>query len=150
MNVIGKIGEYITIYQEPIEIAVIAVLIVGGVICIGKAIASAGRKRRMLEQISETVSEINDNVKHLNDKRTEVIYIDGRVTTEGGVPAAAAAAIVPTEAPRPAKEDTPDEKEENASEPEVEPTIKYFSRDCAVAKDGRQYTFEELNAQIRD
>lgn len=148
MNAMGEIGNFIIKYQDPLQVAAIAILVVGGVVCVGKAIASACKRQRMLTQISETVAEINTNVKNLNEKRTEVIYIDGRPLQE-----------LPT-VPRPVEvkkttivAEEPVAKEKgmnNKSEADTPPTVKYFSRDCAVAKDGRQYTLEELNAQIRD
>lgn len=146
MNAIGEIGNFIITYQEPLQVAAIAILVVAVMICIGKAIASAGRKRKMLEEISEAVSEINTNVKSLSEKRTEVIYIDGRTTpeTRGSV----TPAETRCESVAVAEKDT--EEQETQKEPEPEPVVKYFSRDCAVAKDGRRYTFEELDAQIRD
>lgn len=148
MNAMGEIGNFIISYQEPLQVAAIAILVVGGVVCIGKAIVSACKKQRMLTQISETVAEIHTNVKSLSEKRTEVIYIDGRPLQETCV------------SPRPvevkkrtivAGEPVAAEQESNIKpQAEVSPALKYFSRDCAVAKDGRQYTLEELNAQIRD
>ena len=148
MNAIGEIGNFIMIYQEPIQVAAIAMLVIGVMVCIGKAIASAGKKRKLLEEIQETVSEIHTNVKALGDKRTEVIYIDGRTTPEPRVPAPPLEirkTTIVTGEPEPKEQE---QSEEPAAEPA--PAVKYFSRDCAVAKDGRRYTLEELNAQIRD
>lgn len=151
MNAVGGIENFIITYQEPLQVAALAALaafVVAVVICIGKAIASAGRKQRMLEEISEAVSEINTNVKNLGEKRTEVIYIDGCMTPEASVPAQ-----VTESKTKPDVSSEPGIKEaEQKKTPEVktEPAVKYFSRDCAVAKDGRHYTFEELDAQIRD
>ncbi len=148
MNVIGKIGNFIMIYQEPLEIAAIAMLVVGVMVLIGKAIANAGKRQRLLNQISETVLEINTNVKSLTEKRTEVIYIDSRMTSEKGEPAPS---VESKEDPVLETAQNPNQQEQSkGSEGEIEPAVKYFSRDCAVAKDGRQYTFEELDAQIRD
>ena len=148
MNAIGEIGNFIMTYQEPLQVAATAALVVGGVICIGKVIVRSHKKQKMLEEISQTVTEINTNVKHLNDRKTEVIYIDGRMAPQAATP------------PRPVEvkkttivAETPETKEcEVRKMPETEevPAVKYFSRDCAVAKDGRRYTFEELDAQIRD
>ena len=57
----------------------------------------------------------------------------------------------PAEDSQPVKEVQPEQEvSESPEEEKVKPAVKYFSRDCAVAKDGRQYTLEELHAQIRD
>ena len=148
MNAIGEIGNFIITYQEPLQSAAVAMLVVGCMVCIGKAIAGAFRRQRMLKEISETVAEINTNVKHLNEKRTEVIYIDGRanpVPVVSKPPVEVRKTTIVTG-------DTVSEEQEKCKEQaqETVPAVKYFSRDCAVAKDGRQYTLEELNAQIRD
>ena len=54
MNAVGEIGNFIITYQEPLQVAALVALValvIVVVICIGKAIASAGRKQRMLEEI---------------------------------------------------------------------------------------------------
>lgn len=148
MNAIGEIGNFIITYQEPLQVAAVAALVVGGVVCIGKAIANAGKRQRMLEEISETVAEINTNVKNLNEKHTEVIYIDGR---NNPVPAVRKQPVEVRKTTIITGEPEPDEEEKcEVPEGKTEPAVKYFSRDCAVAKNGRHYTFEELDAQIRD
>ena len=144
MNVVGEIGNFIMIYQRPIQGAAIAILLIGGMVCIGKAFVHAGKKRKLMEQINQTVSEINANVKFLSDKKTGVPYIDGRMTPENNTPE-------PAEDSQPVKKVQPEQEvSESPEEEKVKPAVKYFSRDCAVAKDGRQYTLEELHAQIRD
>jgi hypothetical protein len=148
MNAIGEIGNFIITYQEPLQVAAVAALVVGGVVCIGKAIASAGKRQRMLEEISETVAEINTNVKNLNEKHTEVIYIDGRGTPENQTAVSSAGTNKQT-APKEVQTSAA-EQEEGEMPGEQKPAAKYFSRDCAVSKDGRKYTIEELDAQIRD
>lgn len=148
MNAIGKIGNFIIIYQEPIQVAAIAMLVIAGMICIGKIIANAVKKRRLLEQINETVSEINDNLKSKSDNRTEVIYIDGRGTPENHTGGPSSTINMQTES-KGAQTDSVEQAESEMPE-EEKPAAKYFSRDCAVAKDGRKYTIEELDAQIRD
>ena len=148
MNIVGEIGNFMMIYQEPLEVVTIAILTVAVVMLIGKAIASAGKKRRMIEDIHETVSEINANVKALGDKKTEVIYIESRGPVECG----ASNQNEECKSQVDSQEIVGDEKENDSVVPEEKqnPALKYFSRDCAVAKDGRQYTLEELDAQIRD
>ena len=156
MNVVGEIGNFIMIYQRPIQGAAIAILLIGGMVCIGKAFVHAGKKRKLMEQINQTVSEINANVKFLSDKKTEVIYIDGRV-----IPEARAVkdenienANVVTDAQEEAQTETLEEAENaDMSEDSLEkksPTLKYVSRDCGISKDGHKYTIEELDAQIKD
>lgn len=148
MNAIGAIGNFIVIYQEPIQVAAIAVLVVAVMVCIGKTIANAAKKRRLLEQINETVSEINDNLKSKSENRTEVIYIDGRGTPENQTAVSSAGTNKQT-APKEVQTSAA-EQEEGEMPGEQKPAAKYFSRDCAVSKDGRKYTIEELDAQIRD
>lgn len=150
MNAMGELGNFIMTYQEPLQAAAIAIFSVGGVICIGKAIANAAKKRKLLEQINDTVSEINTNVRSLGEKRTEVIYIDGRPNPEDSTPAPAPAAEVKAPVVLAREPQSEIQKESRTPEEDVKPAVKYFSRDCAVAKDGRKYTFEELDAQIRD
>ncbi len=151
MNVVGEIGNFIMIYQEPIQGAAIFIFLVIGLVCVYRAVVNGRKKRRLLEQIQESVSEINANVKSLGEQNTKVVYIEGTETPENSVPkpvAGKAEKILPVQKP---EEEESFNQEENPSpaEPGI-PAVKYFSRDCAVAKDGRQYTFEELNAQIRD
>lgn len=152
MNAIGQIGNLIMIYQEPLQVAAIAILVILGMICFGKMLMNASKKRKTLSQIHETVLEIDANVKSLQEKRTEIIYIDGRMSTETAAVPVPDKQEAEQETVRESVEHTPEKRseEEEQSESEQNPTVKYFSRDCATAKDGRQYTVEELNAQIRD
>lgn len=150
MNIIGEIGNFIMVYQEEIQIVCIAIFVIVSLLCIGKAVVDIVRKRNLLMQISETVSEINTNVKSLRDKRTEVIYIDGRATPEEetgvSTPLAEPQIMMKPET----EAESPPSVEQTEEPEEVKPVMKYFSRDCAIAKNGRQYTVEELQAQIRD
>ncbi|MBR3755622.1 MAG: hypothetical protein IKK48_00800 [Firmicutes bacterium] len=149
MNVIGEIGNFIMIYQDPIQIAVIAGLAAGAVVCVGKIIANAGKKRRLLEQIQKTVAEINRNVEALGEQKPEVVYIEGRQTPEPQVSAADMVEELEEVLRTMQSTEAKLEKKEVLVE-EVKPVAKYFSRDCAVSKNGRKYTMEELDAQIRD
>ena len=153
MNVVGEIGNFIMTYQEPIQGIAIFALLIGGMICIGKAVANERKKRSLLEQIQESVSEINTNVRSLGEQKTEVFYIDGITDPEDRAPETEAETKkAEKEMPvmRTTERASTNQETELSPETEAKPAVKYFSRDCAVAKDGRQYTFEELNAQIRD
>ncbi len=155
MNIIGEIGSFIIKYQDEILTGLI-VLACGAVIfMIGKAFSNSRKKRQLLLQINETVSEINASVKSMGEKRTEVIYIDGRgssgtrsVNTDAVQTMMNMSEEVLDADSAPEGKADPEKKKE---EPEqAAPTYKYFSRDCAVSKDGKKYTEEELEAQIRE
>ena len=148
MNAIGEIGNFIITYQEPLQAVAITALVVGGMICIGKAIASAAKKQKLLEEINENVAELNANVKRLHDKRREVICIEEKLPQEQRIPVPAT--VIRQDMASPAEAVFKEQKQKQEPAPSVAPAVKYFSRDCAVAKDGRQYTYEELDAQIRD
>ena len=162
MNVIGEIGNFIIKYQEPIQAGVILLIIIAGLVILGKVLINGKRKRELLSQINDTVAEINTAVNHLSEKKADVVYIDSRMsqdlhdlavkevqTQEGGrdgdmtVTAELEAAAI-------AEESEVQEGSDQASEEKIEPVLKYFSRDCAVSKTGKQFTFEELNAQIKE
>ena len=145
MNAIGVIRNFIVIYQESIQIAAIAVLVIAVMVCIGKIIANVVKKRRLLQQINEIVSEIDDKLRTKIENRTEVIYIDGR-GTQTVVPSAETDIQVELKVVQTGAV----EQGERELLGEEKPVAKYFSRDCAVSKDGRTYTIEELYAQIRD
>ena len=141
MNLVGEIGNFMMIYQTPIQGVVIVMLLAGGIVATVKGIANARKKRKILEEINQAVSKINVNVKAMSEKEAEVVYIDGKATPESTV-------SEPT--PQVEKAQIPNQERNKSLAEEEKPAVKYFSRDCAVAKDGRRYTVEELNAQIRD
>ena len=153
MNVIGKVGNFIVNYQEPIQICVIVVFAALGIFVLYKLIASARQKRSWLKEIHENVSELNASVKTLGEKKTEVIYIDGRVTPESrGIdaePVMRNRTNGETAVSAQTETGTAREMQQNFEERPC-PTLKYHSRDCGVSKDGRKYTIEELDAQIKD
>ena len=103
----------------------------------------------MLEQIQKTVAEINRNVEALGEQKPEVVYIEGRQTPEPQVSAADMVEELEEVLRTMQSTEAKLEKKEVLVE-EVKPVAKYFSRDCAVSKNGRKYTMEELDAQIRD
>ena len=154
MNVIGEIGNFIIQYQDPIQIGAVVILAVAAFVVVIKLFRNARKKRDILAQINETVSEINTAVSHLNDKKTEVIYIDSRAGQSVSEPKADGVPAT-VEVAAPASREVSDWQEDATSqmglqEPEVKPSLKYCSRDCAVSKNGKRFTLEELNAQIKD
>ena len=155
MNIFGEIGNFIIKYQEILQGMAIMLAVVLLVWLVVKLFANARKKREILSQINTTVSEINTAVNHLNEKKTDVIYIDSRMTS---AMAETDEKEVVQEILEDAKENVSADDREKAeaiepseAETEKEETpLKYFSRDCAVSKTGKQYTLEELNAQIRE
>lgn len=161
MNLFGEIGNFIIKYQEILQAAAIVLAVVVTIWLVVKLFANGRKKREILSQINTTVSEINTAVNHLSEKKTDVIYIDSRMTP--GMPGAggkegldvmveeAASAVGDAVREEGAQPDAVEQDEPSAPEKEViEPSLKYFSRDCAVSKTGKQFTFEELDAQIRE
>lgn len=161
MNVIGKFGNFMMNHQVGIEIAlvVIFILIIGFLLV--RAAIHAGKKRQLLSQIQDTVTEINTAVQNLSEKKEGVIYIDNRTTEKDTEPKVFEAGKASKEkvsaeqilqrvhesaAPSFAgEEELPAAKME---EPEL--PRKYFSRDCCTSKTGKTYTIEELEEQIRE
>lgn len=106
----------------------------------------------------------------MNEKKTEVIYIDNRVPGTQNCPVSvnnaadseSGTADEPEQTGQQSKPDSetqtetaetaqePEEKEQTA-EAKTEPAVKrFFDRDCAVSKSGRTYSVEELNDQIKE
>ncbi len=166
MNLFGEMGNFIIEYQEIIQAAAIIVGIVAAVVILIKLVRHGKKKEILLTQINDTVSEINTAVNHLQDKKAEVIYIDSRMST--GAEAAkikellkdeAETAIVNAESDETAAnegvqgesaENEAEKTAESTTEEKTEPSLKYFSRDCAVSKTGKKFTYEELDAQIKE
>lgn len=211
MNAVGKAGSFIIKYQIQIELILVLILIAAAVFFLVRAIINAGKKRQILSQINDTVTEINTAVTSLSEKKSDVIYIDNRTsgTEEGqgctaesrvssalenadladgvllnasqasaelsdsggaalenaerqtipecpqknaepsedsqqGDGAKAAAEISAETEPLAAEE----KAEEQAEEKEI--PKKYFSRDCGISRNGRTYTAEELEKQIKE
>ena len=158
MNIIGEIGNFIIKYQEPIQAGVIFLLIIVGIVLICKMFINGKKKRELLSQINDTVSEINTAVNQLSEKKADVVYIDSRMTTEMKEPVLQVTEDGPGTEPeeKTAEVEEPEaavaaeESAAEAADEKIEPVLKYFSRDCAVSKNGKQFTFEELDAQIKE
>lgn len=156
MNTIGKFGELIVNYQHPIQISIIALLILLAIVFVIRAGLNAKKKRELLSQINKAVSEINTTVNSLNEKKTEVVYIDNRIpqapVCPPAVETAPEAAETKPESSAKEEEQTDEVKEEATAEAEVKTQTvkKFFERDCAVSKNGRTYSVEELQNQIRE
>lgn len=97
-------------------------------------------KRELLSQINKAVSEINTTVNSLNEKKTEVVYIDNRIpqapVCPPAVETAPEAAETKPESSAKEEEQTDEVKEEATAEAEVKTQTvkKFFERDCAVSK----------------
>ena len=156
MNVIGEIGNFIIKYQEPLQAGVIAALVIAAVVIICKLFAHGKKKREILSQINHTVSEINETVEKIagqtEGKKQEIVYINnGSTNVEKELQTIETEAETQAEPPLESKAEGQQEEEQTAEQEEkIEPSLKYFSRDCAVSKNGKQFTLEELNAQIKE
>lgn len=163
MNMIGKFGQLIMQYQHPIQISLIALLVLLVIIFLIRAGLNAKKKKELLVQINQAVAEINTTVTSLNEKKaeTEVVYIDNRIPQAPSYPAQPVQektpdAEVPAEEPDAETEAETEtdviSKAEEATEPsEKAPVVnKFFERDCAVSKSGRIYSIEELQKQIKE
>lgn len=161
MNVIGKFGNFMMNHQVGIEIAlvVIFILIIGFLLV--RAAIHAGKKRQLLSQIQDTVTEINTAVQNLSEKKEGVIYIDNRTTEKDAEPKIFEAEKLSKEKDSAEQilqrvhESTVTSLAEDEAIPgtkaeETESPRKYFSRDCCTSKTGKTYTIEELEAQIRE
>lgn len=152
MNMTGQIGEFIVKYQNHIEICAIALAVIILLVVMVKIMKNAKKKRELLSNINDTISEINSAVGSFGQKKAEVIYIDNRVP--GDIAAQRRSDL--SEVMKAAGDVVAHNGE--ASEPDSfaedrcgkEPPKKYFSRDCATSKTGRTYTEEELEDQIRE
>lgn len=159
MNVIGKFGNFMMNHQVGIEIALVVIFILAIGFLLVRVVIHAGKKRQLLSQIQDTVTEINTAVQNLSEKKEGVIYIDNRTTDKD-------AETKVFEAGRTSAEEILQRVHENAApsfagEEEIssvnsakmeesELPRKYFSRDCCTSKMGKTYTIEELEEQIRE
>lgn len=176
MNAIGQFGSFITEYQYPIQIVLIILILAGAIYAVVKAAAHGREKKEILSQINETVTEINTAVNNLNEKKADVIYIDNRVPGQAPYQGSSGTQEEPIVKETPQSDDgaysqmpadeqenteetseksgqTPDEEtsaEDVSCEEDVNFSKKYFSRDCAISKNGKTYTIEELNEQIKE
>ena len=80
MNAIGSFGKFIMEYQHQIGLLLIGLLIAAvGILMIQAAVRSR-KKHALISQINDAVTKINTAVSSLNDKKSEVIYIDNRAS----------------------------------------------------------------------
>lgn len=157
MNIIGKVGALIIEYQKYIEIAVIVLAILLVIAIIVKVVKNSKKKETILSEINNTVTEINTTVNRLNEKKTEVIYIDNHLPK--------------SELRMNSKTDSDEDKHRNQDEEvvgtgvmdtsveekgndepdeQIDIPIKFSSRDSSVSKKGQVYTIEELIKQIQE
>lgn len=80
MNTVGKAGGFIIKYQVQIELILVLILAAAAVFFLVRAVINAGKKRQLLSQINDTVTEINTAVTSLSEKKSDVIYIDNRTS----------------------------------------------------------------------
>ena len=80
MNIIGDVGYFLFQYQNQIETFLIILAVVAAVFLIIRVFLGERKKRRLLSRLNDTVSEINTAVKDMNSKKSDVIYIDNRVS----------------------------------------------------------------------
>ncbi len=157
MNVIGKFGNFMMNHQVGIEIALVVIFILAIVFLLVKAAMHAGKKRQLLSQIQDTVTEINTAVQNLSEKKEGVIYIDNRTADKGAEPKvfekekmSAEQILQSVQEGKAAAASAAEEDSFAARSEDFDPPRKYFSRDCCTSKTGKTYTMEELEEQIRE
>ena len=79
MNVFGRLAEFIWDYQEEIQIAFIIIVIAAAIYVVARMVRASRKKRELLSQINDTVTQINTAVSSISDKQSGVVYIDNRV-----------------------------------------------------------------------
>mgnify|MGYP006934707493 CR=1 FL=1 len=104
-----------------------------------------GEKEHIIKEASSSDDHSGDAEKSC--EKTETVTDQVSLQMEADLPEQAeqAAEVVQAPAPEAGEEDASCEREEDAYIPK-----KYFSRDCAVSKNGKTYTIEELNEQIKE
>ena len=156
MSMAERIGRFIIDYQFEVEIALGLLVGLIAVVLIIKAMRNARKKRELLSQISDTVSEINTAVNGMGTKKSDVIYIDNR-SPAGDTKVE----FFQQEEREPVSEETEPDPEKTVAVSDIEAApaqktaesqkqIKYFDRDCAMDKHGKIYTVEELKEQIKE
>ena len=150
MNVMGNIGNFIIKNQDLIQLAVIIIIALLVVIFAIKGIVNARKKRDILAQINDTVKSIDGAVTNLGSNNgKDIIYIDNR-SPEKIISEKCeedSSAQPPSGQPCEAIDDNQSARSEDETE---QGTKKYFYRDCGIDKNGRTYTIEELNDQIKE
>ncbi len=197
MNIIGDFGKFMIRYQNQIEFFLILLAVILAVVFIIRTVLGERRKRTLLSQIHDTVSDIHAAVSHMDNQKPDVIYIDNRTADraskespisvsaedcrQDAVSAAAACAEAEmqathaamqtdgaaegtdsaSEAPAAFSDDTTETALRDCSEnhltddsPEEENTAeiprKYTNLECGISKNGKIYTVEELQRQIKE
>lgn len=174
MNAIGKFGRFITYYQHPIQISLIVIAVVLVIFFCIRAVDSAKKKENFCQRLTILFRRLTLRSAVLK-KKSEVIYIDNRIPAEQAPQVViktepeAPAQEVKTEAEKPLnvqeakaedESDVPKEEsqpknneEDEGNKENEEPENKghkFFDRSCAVSKNGRTYSIEELKQQIRE
>lgn len=179
MNLIGQIGNFIAVYHQGIAITLTVVIAVIIVIALVRTVYNIEKNRRNLDELKETVSEISAKVNRISLKeelkqeiknteskeRREIIYIDNRAAApeDCDTPDMSSAEAFlydkDTEEHETKCEAEGDKAGEGwngakaASAEGPEETIpevkKYFSRNDFISKNGKKYSKEELEKQIR-
>ena len=82
MNAIGRFGNFIIEYQDPILIGLILIAAAAVVFLAARLFKHIKKKNAILSQINDTVSEINSAVSGFKgkDKEPDMIYIDNRLS----------------------------------------------------------------------
>lgn len=184
MNIIGDFGKFVIQYQNQIEFFLILLAVILAVVFIIRTVLGERRKRALLSQINDKVSDIHATVSHMDSRNPDVIYIDNRTAdnSSGENPisvsaeqirqqAVSAAAGIQTAAPDGNTENQPQtpavsedfsetgghDCAENDTgdlslqeEKTVEIPRKYMSLECGISKNGKVYTIEELQRQIKE
>ncbi len=82
MNIIGKLGNLIVDYQSEIEMGVFALLCLIFVIWIIKLIVTASKKKTMLSEINEKVTDIDSKISLIQKKQEEIDSLHGFIHKE--------------------------------------------------------------------
>lgn len=176
MSIVEKFGHFLIRYESQIGIGLVVLAVLAGVILLIWAAVNAAKKRQLLSQIHDTVTEINSAVNSLGERKSDVIYIDNRASKQQADAAAAAVqeysqaeavrkedsdaektaetaeAVAAAEMKETAEPETTGQEEpaQHQTEAALEIPKKYFSRDCSISKNGKTYTVEELERQIQE
>ena len=150
MNVIGKFGNFMMNHQVAIELLIVLALAVLAAVLLIRAILHGRKKRQLLSELNDTVSEISAAVSSLKDQKSEVIYIDNRTAEKATCEGNASEEKAPSAEQILTRAAEVTEMAAAASLDEQEVPKKYFSRDCCVSKKGKTYTIEELEEQIKE
>lgn len=165
MDWIGKIADFITVYPEIASGILIGICSLAAVILIVCFAANSRKKKRMISDIRDKVTEINAKISGFGQSKPDVIYIDNRtgeaqkqkspVDLPEDAPLQEKGAPCESEKKEDWKATEANDREELSADGEESggravQMNKYFSRDCAVSKNGRAYTEEELIKQIKE